>query len=155
MTLLTFSAPMWLLWLGIYFSEPFTRRESNSVQGKQRALCSRYCPRPKVALDACCRATLPYATWQVLIQSQSAYFPVTLAYVILGEPAMEVRIVLRQGLQYPSAQRGVVMMQVLLTAPVIYVGATVAIQKPHKTPVIMATVVALGFVTAFVVARGA
>ena len=47
------------------------------------------------------------------------------------------------------------MMQVLLTAPVIYVGATVAIQKPHETPVIMATVVALGFVTAFVVAKGA
>src|SRR5229473_2060689 len=82
-------------------------------------------------------------------------FPVTLAYVILVQRAMEVRIVLRQGLQYALARRGVVTMQVLLTAAVIYAGATVAIQKLHRTPVIMATVVALGFVTAFVVGRGA
>jgi sigma-B regulation protein RsbU (phosphoserine phosphatase) len=82
-------------------------------------------------------------------------FPVTLAYVILVQRAMDVRIVLRQGIQYALARRGVILMQLLFTALVIYGGAKIAIQKLHRTPAILGSVVALGFVTASVVGRGA
>jgi sigma-B regulation protein RsbU (phosphoserine phosphatase) len=235
--LLTFSAPMWLLWLGIYFPEPFPRQglwrvwywlawpftalvaiptllvtvnalgalenlvateplrriAAPAVQfilvfwyfgiavfpvcmlAKWRTAQSRDSRRrlrllavgsiasigPLLILHAIALAThknieIDFPRWlwistYVLI----SLFPVTLAYVILVQRAMDVRIVLRQGLQYALARRSVVMMQVLLTAVVIYAGATVAIQKLHRTPVIMATVVALGFVTAFIVGRGA
>ena len=41
-----------------------------------------------------------------------ALFPVTLAYVIVVERAMDVRVILRQGLQYALAQRAVLALQV-------------------------------------------
>ena len=46
-------------------------------------------------------------------------FPVTLAYVIVVERAMDVRVVLRQGLQHALAQRGVRVAQVFLTAVIL------------------------------------
>ena len=82
-------------------------------------------------------------------------FPVTLAYVILVQRAMDVRIMLRQGIQYALARRGVILMHLLLTALVIYAGASIAIRKLHRTPAIMGSVIALGFVAAGVVGRGA
>lgn len=43
------------------------------------------------------------------------FFPLTLAYVIVVHRAFDVRVVLRQGMQYALARRGVVALQVLAT----------------------------------------
>lgn len=42
--------------------------------------------------------------------------PVTLAYVVVVQRAMDVRVVIRQGLQYALARRGVLILQILLSA---------------------------------------
>jgi len=43
-------------------------------------------------------------------------FPLTLAYVVIVQRAMDVRVVIRQGLQYALARRGVLILQILLSA---------------------------------------
>jgi sigma-B regulation protein RsbU (phosphoserine phosphatase) len=47
-------------------------------------------------------------------------FPLTLAYAIVIQRAMDVRVVVRQGLQYLLASKGVTFLQVLLGAAVIF-----------------------------------
>lgn len=47
------------------------------------------------------------------------FFPVVVGYVIVVERAMDVRVVVRQGLQYALATRGVRILQVILTAVVL------------------------------------
>ncbi len=42
--------------------------------------------------------------------------PVTLAYVIVVQRAMDLRVVIRQGVQYALARRGVLILQILLSA---------------------------------------
>ena len=71
-------------------------------------------------------------------------FPVTLAYVIVVQRAMDVRMVLRQGLQYALARRGTFLLQILLNAIVIIVAAK-QLQKQHSLPEVM-LIVALGFI---------
>lgn len=53
-------------------------------------------------------------------------FPLTLAYVVVVERAMDVRMVVRQGLQYALAAKGVRVMQGLLVAGVVLFAATAA-----------------------------
>lgn len=43
-------------------------------------------------------------------------FPLTLAYVVVVQRAMDVRLIIRQSLQYTLARRGVVFLQILLSA---------------------------------------
>ncbi|MGI9055123.1 MAG: SpoIIE family protein phosphatase [Pyrinomonadaceae bacterium] len=47
-------------------------------------------------------------------------FPLTLAYVIVVERAMDVSVVVRQGLQYALAKNGVLAVQILLSVAVIF-----------------------------------
>ena len=47
-------------------------------------------------------------------------FPVTMAYVIVVHRAMDVSVVVRQGLQYALAQRGVQVLQIILLIAVIF-----------------------------------
>ena len=47
-------------------------------------------------------------------------FPITLAYVIVVQRAMDVRVVIRQGLQYALATGGIRVLQVLLTVVVVF-----------------------------------
>jgi phosphoserine phosphatase RsbU/P len=47
-------------------------------------------------------------------------FPLTMAYVIVVDRAMDVSVVVRQGLQYALAQRGVQILQVILLVTVIF-----------------------------------
>ncbi|MGJ5816148.1 SpoIIE family protein phosphatase [Paludibaculum fermentans] len=47
-------------------------------------------------------------------------FPATLAYVLVVEKAMDVRVVLRQGLQYALAQRAMRILLAMLTMGIIY-----------------------------------
>jgi sigma-B regulation protein RsbU (phosphoserine phosphatase) len=70
-------------------------------------------------------------------------FPITLAYVIVVQRAMDVRMVVRQGLQYALARRGVLVLQILLNILVIAIAAN-ELQKRHSLLEVMA-VIGLGF----------
>jgi phosphoserine phosphatase RsbU/P len=67
--------------------------------------------------------------------------PLTLSYVVVVQRAMDVRLVIRQGLQYTLARRGVLILQVLLSAALFIAMAvllTSHAMKPLGTVVIMA-----------------
>jgi phosphoserine phosphatase RsbU/P len=70
-------------------------------------------------------------------------FPITLAYVIVVQRAMDVRMVVRQGLQYALARRGTFVLQLVLSAIVIVIAAK-QLQRKHSLPEVMA-IIALGF----------
>jgi phosphoserine phosphatase RsbU/P len=80
-------------------------------------------------------------------------FPITLSYVIVVQRAMDVRVVLRQGLQYALARRGVRITQIVVTAAVIYAAVTLSTQSLHRPQKI--TILALGIAAVFVLRRGA
>ncbi len=64
-----------------------------------------------------------FPEWFVLSAlSLMLLFPVTLAYVIVVQRAMDVRVVIRQGLQYALARGGIRFLQILLTAVILFVG---------------------------------
>ncbi|HWT02657.1 MAG TPA: SpoIIE family protein phosphatase [Pyrinomonadaceae bacterium] len=71
-------------------------------------------------------------------------FPLTMAYVIVVHRAMDVRVVLRQGVQYALARNGVRVMQVILSAVVIFVAASLvashAANRPQKIAIMAAGV---------------
>jgi phosphoserine phosphatase RsbU/P len=74
-------------------------------------------------------------------------FPVTLAYVIVVQRAMDVRVVIRQGLQYALARRGVLILQIILTAIVITAAITLEgsaqRSKPQKMIIISLCFIAI------------
>jgi sigma-B regulation protein RsbU (phosphoserine phosphatase) len=53
-------------------------------------------------------------------------FPLTMAYVIVVHRAMDVRMVLRQGLQYLLATSGIRILQIALSAGIIVLAATIS-----------------------------
>lgn len=59
-------------------------------------------------------------------------FPLTMAYVIVVERAMDVRVVIRQGLQYLLASKGVLVLQILLSAVVIFAAASMAVGDTNR-----------------------
>jgi sigma-B regulation protein RsbU (phosphoserine phosphatase) len=86
-----------------------------------------------------------FPKWVVLASlAMLLIFPITLAYVIVVQRAMDVRMVVRQGLQYALARRGTFVLQILLNAIVIVVAAK-QLQKQHSLPEVM-LIVALGFI---------
>ena len=67
--------------------------------------------------------------------------PLTLAYVVVVQRAMDLRVVIRQGLQYTLARRGVLILQVLLSAVLFITVATLLTShamRPLNTVVILA-----------------
>src|SRR5215470_5198038 len=54
-------------------------------------------------------------------------FPLTMAYVIVVERAMDVRVVIRQGIQYLLASKGVVFLQIVLSSLVIFSAASISV----------------------------
>jgi len=63
-----------------------------------------------------------------------ALFPITLAYVIVVHRALDVRVVIRQGIRYALARRGVVVLQVLVSAAVIFAALTLATDPARNRP---------------------
>jgi len=61
-------------------------------------------------------------------------FPLSLAYVIVVHRAMDVRVVVRQGLQYALARRGVMALQVAAIAVAIFVASTLAGETGMNRP---------------------
>jgi phosphoserine phosphatase RsbU/P len=75
------------------------------------------------------------------------FFPVTLAYVIVVHRALDVRVVIRQGLQYTLATRGVRVLQVVLTVIIISTAVTLMnnrdLSNAHRLTTIAVMVAAI------------
>ena len=81
-------------------------------------------------------------------------FPTTLAYVIVVHRALDVRVVVRQGLQYALATSGIRILQILLTAFILTVGITFA-NKHHLSLANQFTTFGLLFAAVLLLRRGA
>lgn len=78
-------------------------------------------------------------------------FPLTLAYVIVVQRAMDVRVVLRQGLQYALAKNGVRVLQVLAILVVTLTALALIGQNRERPQKLI--VIALGLVAIFTIRR--
>ena len=81
-------------------------------------------------------------------------FPLTLAYVIVVRRAMDVRTTIRQGIQYALAQRGLVILQIVVTAALIAAVAVLSAVKDISLAVRMETISA-GFFAILLLRRAA
>ncbi len=83
-----------------------------------------------------------------------AVFPLTLAYAIVVERALDVGVVLRQGLQYALARNGVLVLRVVISMAVVAVAASLAgapsANRPRRLMLISA-----GVASVFLVQRAA
>jgi sigma-B regulation protein RsbU (phosphoserine phosphatase) len=70
-------------------------------------------------------------------------FPLTLAYVIVVQRALDVQVVLRQGLKYALAKSGIRALQVALSVITVYVAVRVA-ASPTVNPAVKAGVITVG-----------
>lgn len=75
-------------------------------------------------------------------------FPVTLAYVIVVHRAMDVRVVLRQGLQYTLATRGIRIVQIILIAILISIAVSF-MNRPDLSNPRRLTIISLLFAAVF------
>jgi phosphoserine phosphatase RsbU/P len=69
------------------------------------------------------------------------FFPLTLAYVVIVQRAMDVKLILRQSLQYTLARRGVMLLQAVLSA--ILFAALAALVTAHALNYVL-TVLLMG-----------
>jgi len=86
--------------------------------------------------------------------SMMLLFPVTLAYVIVVHRAMDVRVVIRQGLQYGLARTGTRVLQVILGLVVIWTAVNLSLDPTRSKPQKIA-VIAWGVVIVIWLRRGA
>ncbi len=69
--------------------------------------------------------------------------PLTLAYVVVVQRAMDVQVVIRQGLQYTLARRGVFILQLLLSA-VLFIAITLLMTSHALRPLSTVAILAIG-----------
>ncbi|MGA8229943.1 MAG: SpoIIE family protein phosphatase [Candidatus Acidiferrales bacterium] len=75
-----------------------------------------------------------FPEWLVLVSlTLLLLFPITLAYVIVVQRALDMRVVIRQGLQYALATGGIRVLQVVLTAGVLLVAVNLAISHGSRS----------------------
>jgi phosphoserine phosphatase RsbU/P len=68
-----------------------------------------------------------YRGWPLIIAVAALLiFPLSMAYVIVVHRAMDVHLVIRQGLQYLLARQGILVMQVLIAVAIIILAATIS-----------------------------
>src|SRR4051794_6593225 len=81
--------------------------------------------------------------WPALVSIAALLvFPLTMAYVIVVHRAMDVRVVLRQGLQYLLATSGVRILQIAISAGIIVLAATVG---ANSSVAVRVALIAVGF----------
>ena len=84
-----------------------------------------------------------YRGWPALVSITALLvFPLTMAYVIVVHRAMDVRVVLRQGLQYLLATSGIRILQIAISAGIIVLAATISANSSVATRV---GLIAVGF----------
>jgi sigma-B regulation protein RsbU (phosphoserine phosphatase) len=75
------------------------------------------------------------------------FFPATLAYAIVVQRAMDVRVVIRQGLQYALARHGVLVLQIILTSIIVTAAVTLESgaqrSRPEKIVIISVSFIAI------------
>ncbi|MEP6946410.1 MAG: SpoIIE family protein phosphatase [Acidobacteriota bacterium] len=76
-------------------------------------------------------------------------FPLTIAYVIIVQRAMDVSVVVRQGLQYALAKNGVLAIQILLSFSVILIAFSLVSESSANRPQKI-TFIAVGVTLVFV-----
>ncbi len=89
-----------------------------------------------------------YGLVATLSLAMMGLFPLTLAYTIVVQRAMDVRMVIRQGVQYALARRGIKVVQALLMMAVVFLAATAVsnagVSRPERYALIaVGTVFAL------------
>jgi phosphoserine phosphatase RsbU/P len=80
-------------------------------------------------------------------------FPVTLAYVIVVQRALDVRVVIRQGLRYALATGGIRVLQICLVATVL-AGAISLVMDPGRSSPQKITAIACGVIIVLWVRKG-
>jgi sigma-B regulation protein RsbU (phosphoserine phosphatase) len=94
----------------------------------------------------------PWAVAGVLLAL--GLFPLTLAYVIVVERAMDVRVVIRQGLQYAFARNGIIALRVVVSA-LLVLGAVTLAADPNRNRPRKILPLATGFMFVALVGRAA
>jgi sigma-B regulation protein RsbU (phosphoserine phosphatase) len=95
-----------------------------------------------------------FPKWLVLVSlALLLLFPITLAYVIVVQRALDVRVVIRQGLQYALASGGIRALQVALTAGVFFGAINLAIS--HGSRAQKMSMIALGVFLVLMLRRAA
>jgi sigma-B regulation protein RsbU (phosphoserine phosphatase) len=82
-----------------------------------------------------------------------ALFPITLAYVIVVQRALDVRVVIRQGLRYALARRGILVLQFVLVG-IVMLAAVTLLADPARNRPRKIQVIALGIIAAIGIRRG-
>jgi sigma-B regulation protein RsbU (phosphoserine phosphatase) len=81
--------------------------------------------------------------WPALVSIAALLvFPLTMAYVVVVHRAMDVRVVLRQGLQYLLATSGIRILQIAISAGVIVSAATIG---ANSSVAVRVGLIAVGF----------
>jgi sigma-B regulation protein RsbU (phosphoserine phosphatase) len=74
-----------------------------------------------------------FPKWLVLVSlTLLLLFPITLAYAIVVQRALDVRVVIRQGLQYALATGGIRVLQVALTAGVLLIAINLTVSHGSR-----------------------
>jgi sigma-B regulation protein RsbU (phosphoserine phosphatase) len=95
-----------------------------------------------------------FPKWLVLVSlALLLLFPITLAYVIVVQRALDMRVVIRQGLQYALASGGIRVLQVALTAGVLFGAINLAIS--HGSRAQKMSMIALGVFLVLMLRRAA
>ncbi|MDE3179126.1 MAG: SpoIIE family protein phosphatase [Acidobacteriota bacterium] len=95
-----------------------------------------------------------YPAWLIILSLLLiCLFPLTLAYVIVVERAMDVRFVIRRGLRYAFAKHGINAVQMAVGIALIY-GVIVALRHVRPDSALFFAAIAAGFVI-FIGIRGA
>jgi sigma-B regulation protein RsbU (phosphoserine phosphatase) len=98
------------------------------------------------------RRTLDTAYWLGPVAIVSCMiFPITLAYVIVVQRAMDVKVVVRQGLQYALARNGVRVLQLLAIVLVTLTAVALIGQKSERPQKLI--VIGLGLLAVFTIRR--
>src|SRR6266853_1887745 len=75
-----------------------------------------------------------FPEWLVLVSlTLLLLFPITLAYVIVVQRALDVRVVVRQGLRYALASSGIRILQAILTVAVLFIATTLTMSHGSRT----------------------
>ncbi len=110
-----------------------------------------------VSLVNLVRAGQPFerSTWTtVTLYLMLIGFPLTMTYAILVQRAMDVRVAIRQGLQYLLASKCVLVLQVLLSAMVIFTAASLSAEgqnRPQRIQLIALGVAAVALIQRFAI----
>ncbi len=79
---------------------------------------------------------------RIIIYLSFFLLPITFAYVIVVQRALDVRVVLRQGLQYTLASRGIIILQLVLSTVLFFAIWGLVASHAISTPLVVATIAA-------------